>query len=229
MVKLIGACLIFLLIIFALNVKVTMRYGVNGAAFKEKIPLYLKASRFILRHLEVKKLTKDVTAHHAVPSEKVACLFQWVINNIHAHPKAYDVMDDHPWHIIVRRYGANDQLNDVFTLMVSYTGIQSYYILLTTKENPVRHPVSLVYLNQKWYVFDICHKLFFLNQNNQWATIEDIRSGQFRINRLKNSHSLYDKGYFRSAFADWEIDPKGSQRNLGQMPLQRLLLFLKPL
>src|SRR3990167_5775002 len=99
-----------ILIVLILNISVTTKQGINHEVGVLKMPLYIKIIEFIGRDYNYKSLTKEITADCITDEEKVMAIFNWVVKNIHKIPKDFDIIDDHTLNIIIRRYGASDQM-----------------------------------------------------------------------------------------------------------------------
>ncbi|MEK7790031.1 MAG: hypothetical protein AAB309_00210, partial [Deltaproteobacteria bacterium] len=171
----------FLFLFFLiLNVKVTTKQGIDTVVTKRKIPLYLKGISFFARHYETQYLAKSITVLQNSPTKKIEAIFAWTLENIKRQPPDLPVVDDHQWHIIVRGYGAADQMNDVFSLLSVYNGFKSYYQLLKDREQR-RHPFSFVFVEGRWVLFDVCHETYFLNEQSRWADLTELRLNRFRV------------------------------------------------
>ena len=182
--------------LWVLNLKVTTRYGINYVQYEKKIPLYLKATRFVTRHLEMKFLMNDIISDKPSQKEKLEALFQWVIQNIKLHPPNMPVIDDHPWPIIVRGYGDHDQLNDVFSLMAMVAGFKACYTVLVQPVKKNRYPMAFVFYQDRWIAFDLKQKKAFFDVPGVVITDDCLKRnlGQFPLKRLwweiKNYTSL---------------------------------------
>jgi hypothetical protein len=60
--------------------------------------------------------------------QKAKAIFEWKIKHIVKQPPQLPVIDDHPWHIIVRGYGMADQMADVFAVLSNYAGLKSFFL-----------------------------------------------------------------------------------------------------
>lgn len=213
--------LLFLLI---LNFKVTTKQGINTVVTKRKTPLYLKGISFLARHYETQYLAESITASQNSDQRKIEAIFEWTLKNVRHQPGNLPVIDDHPWHIIVRGYGASDQINDVFSLLCVYNGFKSYYQLLKDREQR-RHPISFVFVEGRWVLFDVCHETYFLNEQSRWASLSELRVGRFRV--VSGHPSDIDKSEYSYMFRFVEFDASGLKRNYMQMPVERIWIGMK--
>src|SRR3989344_8003092 len=138
--KILIALVVIALLIAAIKVfsiEVTYTQGVNGIKSTRTIPLYLKIQSFLNRHFHYKYLASELTKNTESREEKIRILLKWARENIKPQPQELAVIDDHPLHIIVRGYGTDEQVEDVFTLLCNYAGIPAYMSTLKTKD-PLR-------------------------------------------------------------------------------------------
>jgi hypothetical protein len=214
--------LLFLLIF---NFKVTTKQGINGIVTNSEIPLYLQGISFLARHYEIQYLAKSITSAQNSDQKKIEAIFAWTLKNVRHQPHDLPVIDDHQWHIIVRGYGASDQINDVFSLLCAYNGFKSYYQLLTDREQR-RHPISFVFVEGRWVLFDVFHGIYFLNEQSRWASLSELRLNRFRA---VSGHSIPSgpKSVYSYMFRSVEFDPSGLKRNYMQMPAQRIWMDIK--
>lgn len=215
-----------LLVFLTLNVKVTTKQGINTVVTKRKIPLYLKGISFFARHYETQYLAKSLVASEDSEERKIEAIFAWTLENIKHQPPELPVIDDHQWHIIVRGYGASDQINDVFSLLCVYNGFKSYYQLLKDREQR-RHPISFVFVAGRWVLFDVCHETYFLNEQSRWADLKELRLNRFRV--VSGRPPSIDKSEYAYMFRFVEFDASGLKRNYMQMPSLRSWIGIKSL
>lgn len=220
-----------LLFFLILNFKVTTKQGINTIVRNKKIPLYLKGISFLARHYETQYLAKSITAAQNSDQRKIEAIFAWTLENIKHQPPELPVIDDHQWHIIVRGYGAADQINDVFSLLCVYNGFKSYYQLLKDREQR-RHPISFVFVEGRWVLFDVCHATYFLNEQSRWAELKELRLNRFRAVSgypMPKSVITAEAGIYSYMFRSVEFDPSGLKRNYMQMPIGRMWIGMKSL
>lgn len=205
-----------------LNLSVTTRQGVDYKVHSIKIPLYLKTLDFFDRYYNYRELVKRIVQGANNDEEKVMRMFSWTHNNIRKAPKELPVVDDHVWHIIVRGYGVKDQSQDVFTTLCNIAGISAFFSEIYTEDKSGMMILSFVKIQEKWYVFDAYHGVYFKDKNgmfadmgskNDWllATL-DVQPDIDYAPYLKNLPTIKDIGLSRSNT---------------QSPLNRLLFEIK--
>jgi len=171
----IKALLLAIIIFFVvINIPLATKQGINGTVRVLKIPLYVKAMEYLDRNYQYKALVKEITARHVGEKEKVIAIFNWVIENIHRPPKGFDIIDDHVLNIIIRRYGSGDQMADVFTTLCVYAGVPAFWRIENPDADTLRIVVSYVKLDGRWRIFDVSRKIFFDNNKNDIASVEDV-------------------------------------------------------
>lgn len=216
--------IIFVSIIFILNIEVTTQQGVNYKWHSVKLPLYLKMLDFFDRHYNYKLLVKRITVDTKTKEERVLKIFEWTYRNIIKSPKGFLVIDDHVWYIIVRGYGENDQLSDVFTVLCNYAGVDAFYGVLQSKDG--RSPgvvISYVKLGEKWRLFDPYNGSYFVNSNGDFASIEEINIGNWQAKKLSELESATFN--YGACFINLPtIKDAGLRRANVQSPLRRLIL-----
>lgn len=213
----------------ALNTKVTIRQGIDYKVRTLKMPLYLKLIDFYDRHLNYKQLTIEILASAGKKTSDgttVLAIFNWTVANIAKQPKELPVIDDHVWHIIVRRYGADDQFQDVFATLCNYAGLNAFFDQLSTEEGQ-RKPFAFVKVGNKWVVFDVFNGVYFRNAQGAIAGVDDLVSGQWREENVKE-HIPED--YYRAYFKSLPLTDFNQQkfsRSRIQSPLRRFVSWLK--
>lgn len=213
------ALLFIMMALVIFNLKLTTKQGVDTVLTIKPIPLYLKGLSFFSRHYEIRHLARSITNLESSDKKKIEALFKWTLKNIRYQPKNLPAIDDHHWHIIIRGYGAADQINDVFSLLCAYNGFKSYYQLLQDRQGR-RHPFSFVRVGGRWVIFDVCHQTWFLNKESQWASLSELRRGEFSVTR--HSEARIAKSEYAYFFRSVEFEESLLKRNLMQMPLPRL-------
>jgi len=158
-----------------LNIPLITRYGIDGVQYEKRIPLYVKACGFLCRDWTYRDIVKDIVGDEKDETKKALAILGWVNSNIISGvPKGLKLVDDHPLNIIIRQFGAGDQLEDIFTILCSYAGLgagvaRSYE--LGTQNFLV---LSFVNADGRWLVIDAKHDKYFFNRNNEIASIDDI-------------------------------------------------------
>ncbi|MBI3017315.1 MAG: transglutaminase domain-containing protein [Deltaproteobacteria bacterium] len=188
---------ILISIFFLLQWPTTTRQGVNWEVSELKIPLYFKTLQFFSRHYEMKYYTRQILQNETDDLAKIKKLYSWMQLHIHPTPQGFDVIDDHPLHIFIRRYGTGDQMADLFSLMCTYAGLNASYRDFKTDRK--HYSLAFVKYQNSWQAFDLYHHVAFIKKETQ----------------------PYD-----SILKDFNPEQSFRARNLQQMPWPRLKLFL---
>ena len=160
-----------------LNIEVTTRKGVNYKWQTIRIPLYLKILNFFDRHFNYAWLVSRIVDKNESAQEKVLKIFHWTYENIRHQPEELSVTDDHVWYIIVRGYGARDQISDVFTTLCNYAGVDAFYSQVYSRDRTHRVPLSFVRIEKRWFVFDPYYGIYFGDKQGQLIDIGSLKSG----------------------------------------------------
>lgn len=184
--KLIFTIFIAFSLIF-INMKVTTSKGINFKWHKIKIPLYLKILDFFDRHYNYGELVKQITLGAKTDQEKAMKIFKWAHENIRKTPEGLPIIDDHAWHIIIRGYGLDDQVSDVFTTLCNYAGTDAFFCWIKAVNQAHRIPLSFVKINGRWNVFDPYNGNYFKDTKGDLASIEEIIKGDWLIENIDSS------------------------------------------
>lgn len=214
-----------------LNMRVTFYQGVNGEVKLKQTPLYLKTLGFLYRHYNYQELAKEITKNCKTDKEKVFCIFEWTYNNLkHASGLELPVIDDHVYNIIIRGYGSDDQLADVFTTLCNYAKIKSFFVIIKKPSIGRVKSFCFVKVDGKWNLFDAYNGVYFAEKiYSELATLEEIRKGDYKINQIMNldtSKIAYDDYIEDVLRINPEESHKWSRANI-QSPFNRLIYGLK--
>lgn len=214
--------LILATVVLILNLKVTTRQGINYQWRSIKIPLYLKILDFFDRHYNYIELVKRIVKDAKTDEECAMRIFEWTYENIKKIPPGLPIIDDHVWHIIVRGYGACDQISDVFTTLCNYAGIDAFYEIVYTKDYLSGIPLSFVRLDKKWKVFDPYNGVYFKNMDGKISSVPEIKNSDWLVVNLKDTEkNEFDyKRYFENLP---DIKEVGLKKANIQSPIRRLI------
>jgi hypothetical protein len=161
------------------NYPLTYRMGINGGQFVKTIPLYAKACGFLYRDWAYKDIVRNITGPGRMDDrEKAVAILGWTSENVKAGiPAGLKSVDDHPLNIIIRQYGAGDQIEDVFTILCSYAGMRAGMTKCFNKGRTSLMIFSLVNINGRWIIFHAGRKKYFLNKNGALASVQDYLNG----------------------------------------------------
>ena len=184
-------------ILICLNIEVTIYQGINYEVRVLGLPLYLKILDFYDRHFNYMRLAHKISEGKASQKDKVMALFKWTHENIRGQPKELPVVDDHVWHIIVRGYGTGDQFSDVFTTLCNYINTKAFFFRLANSDNTGRITFSFVKTGLNWSLFEPRSGVYFINKEDEFASVEDIASGNWIPVSIDDTHRI------RTDYADF--------------------------
>lgn len=218
--------LVTMLLCFVFNFKTTYYQGVNYKVKSVKIPLYVKMVDFMSRNYHYKETLKDIIEGSESEEERVFKLFHWSHENIRPVPAGFLVVDDHVWHIIIRGYGASDQVSDVFTTLCNYAGVEAAFLFISPRAGKNKMPLSFVRINKKWRVFDPYLGVYFKDREGNLADIETIKAGAYL---LEGKTEAVSQDYYADYIPNFPSlhDSVGLGRSKIQSPINRLLYELK--
>lgn len=224
---LVFGAIVLAVIMGILNIEVTTRQGVNFEWHSIKLPLYLKILDFYDRHYNYMLLVKKMTSDSKTEEQKVMKIFEWTYANIKIKPQGYPVIDDHVWHIIVRGYGSDDQLQDVFTTLCNYTNLNAFFYDIYPEGAKVSKPLSFVKLGDKWTIFDAYNGVYFLNGRGQIADINDLSRGDWKVVSIKKNEIVDDYNRYFNKLNSVNFEKWRLSRGAIQSPLRRFIYFIK--
>tara|TARA_Y100000588_G_C14134656_1_gene873245 strand:- start:248 stop:1024 length:777 start_codon:yes stop_codon:yes gene_type:complete len=173
----------FLLIIFIiLNQNTTRLIGINHKIIEYKIPIYLKILDFFDRHYNYKFLVKNININIENDIDLIVNTVKWISENIKKIPPGVDVVDHHTLTIVERRLGSIDQYSDLLSVLLVYAKIDSFYI---PKLGNHWHPLTIFKINDYWSLVDPYYGIFFINKNNKFSSLEELKNENWEIFNLE--------------------------------------------
>ena len=164
------------LILFTLlNFDTTKKILVNDHPIEYKIPIYLKIFNFFNRHYNYKYFVKKINANKYSKEEIIINTSKWVHQNIKKIPEGVDSVDSDPLSIITRRLGAQYQFSDILSVLLTYSDIETYFF------NNHPHQLTFFKINNYWSVLDPYYGIFFINEKETFASIDDLKKNEWRI------------------------------------------------
>jgi len=145
----------------ALSVPMSTRQGVNFTVSTRTVPFYVKAIDFLHRHYRYQALAEMITRGRRSDRDRVLAVFDWTRRNIRPTPRGWPIVDDHILDIIVRGYGVDDQMADVFTTLSTYGGVPAFWKMVTVPERETTLILSFARVDGVWVTFDVAHGLIF--------------------------------------------------------------------
>lgn len=200
------------------NAPLTYHVGVGGVVYEKKIPLYAKACGFLYRDWMYKDIVRGIVEGKNTDDGKAIAILRWTAANIRRGVHAgFNVMDDHPLNIIIRQYGADDQLEDVFTILCSYAGMYGGMEKCYNEQKTKFVILSFIKVGGgRWLIFDVSKNRYFLNISGRIASVDDYLSGKL----LLSADDKRDYGEFLGYIK--MINFSAFTRAWEQMPLWRI-------
>lgn len=96
--------------------------GVDDRIIVHEMPLWEKAAKFYIRHREFRQWAEKAAGGETDPQRRVLRLMEWTRSQVKPIPPGLPLVDDHISHIVLRRYGNDGQLSELFTALTTYTG-----------------------------------------------------------------------------------------------------------
>ena len=152
----------------------TTLQGINYRVTAHRIPAYVKTVDFLQRHHQYQLLVSRICGNTSNRLECVMALFDWTHSNVRQPPEGLPTVDDHPSHVVIRGYGTNDQMADVFSILSTYAGVPAFFRFLPDPRE--RHVLALTFvrLDGRWVPFDVEHHVVFRHVDGRLAGIDDL-------------------------------------------------------
>lgn len=145
--------------------------GVNYVVSERTVPLYAKALDFVDRDVNYRRVASQVIPQNASDHFKVRAALDWTRSNIRDTPGGFPVLDDHIWHIVIRGYGQDDQKADVFTTLLTYAGLRSYWMSIGPGPELT---MSFVEVGERWGMVDVQNNVIVVGRDGEPASVEEI-------------------------------------------------------
>ncbi len=221
-----GCGVVLLLIAMVGTLPSESREGTSHGVIIHRIPLWEKAARFYLRHLEFARLAAAAAGGEADPGRRVLRLMDWARETVRPLPPGLPLIDDHIAHIVLRHYGNDGQLAEVFTALTTYTGNDGRWGAARPSGAKGQVFLSFVQSEAGWWVFDVRNGGWFETANGGIARIEDFRHPETLRRRGQAPevlHGIPYLAYYQDLDSIWK---RSFSRARGQMPGPRLLQAL---
>lgn len=200
--------ILIILALAFLNKETTRKIGINYELFEYEIPIYLKIFDFYNRHYNYKYLAKNIVNNSNDKKDTIINTTRWIHQNIKQIPPGVDVVDHHPLTIIERRLGVSSQFNDILSVLLVYSEIDSFFI--RERYNDSSYSLTFFKYNDYWSVIDPYYGIYFLNDNKTFASIEDLNSTNWHIVNLDsekietlNIPEVYNKNFKKYEEVKW--------------------------
>ena len=195
--------LIFLIIGFFifLNYKSIRYTGVNFIIESQKISNFQKMNDFYKRHNNYQELTKKINNND---KNYVINVGKWVFKNINKVSSSDVIIDSHPWTIIERKIGTNDQFSDITSVLLFYSGLDAFYI---SRINKIFHPLTIFKFDNEWSLIDPYYGIYFLNNKSKFCNIEELKKNKcnlFHVNLGRIDQNNLKKNNFTEDFKNFK-------------------------
>ncbi len=228
-----GLIAVLLMVIFIFTTNSVTKQGINYKFHAIKIPLYLKLHNFFDRHMNYGWMVNQIVNNKMTDQQKAEAIYDWTTRCILRQPSQLPIVDDHVWNIIVRGYGVDEQMADVFATLSNYAGLKSFFMTCegVKGSSPGNVVLAAVYFDGAWHLCDLYHQTVFLNKQNKWASISELASSDWKdisiVQSLQRQNNISYQNYFKKLN---EIDYDHLHRwhrSALQDPLSRFRFFLK--
>jgi hypothetical protein len=188
------AVVIIVLLGTIFNINTVSKQCINYKCSEIKIPLYLKVLDFFTRDAHYKLLVKDITQGSQNEEQKVFKIFSWVNTHIQKQPPGLPIVDDHPLNIIIRGYGVEDQFEDIFTILCTYAGVESFYWGFKNKRGIIYY-ISFIKINGEWFPFSAFANAYAL-EGAKLLSVEEVMRNPGSLSSFSlNSPNFYPEGF----------------------------------
>ena len=164
------------LLVWATAHPATTRQGVDFRVTAHAIPWHIKALEFYLRDAHYRRFAQEITQGCATPEARALAIFQWTREHIRRTPVGWPVIDDHIDHIIIRGYGEDDQMADVFTTLTTYAGMPAFWKIVRARADDHVVVLSLARVDGHWTVWDVRRGFVCRNARGALADVNELRA-----------------------------------------------------
>ena len=209
-------------ILSALNAPVLTRQGVNFTVSAKRVPFYIKAVDFLHRHYQYRLLAEEITHGLATDEERVMAVYHWTRHHIRPTPPGWPIVDDHILDIIIRGYGVDDQMADVFCTLATYAGVPAFWKNLKPVEGVPTLSLSFAKVDGTWAAFDVAHNLIFADQQGRLVPVEILANDPDLAEAIAGTIRLGGLSYVRYLQTLQPFTVPDVLRAQQQMPWPRL-------
>ena len=149
-------------------------------------------------------------------------VFAWTREHIRPTPAELPVIDDHTWHIIIRGYGEDDQMADVFATLSTYAGVPAFCQVIRPADGG-RLILSFANVHGRWAMLDVAHGLVFRDAQKHLRDAREILAHPELIESEVQQVAPRGRPYvaYLNTLAPFDVPPM--LRAQLQMPLPRLV------
>ena len=193
---------ITLVLLFFLNSEGLRYTGVNYNVTSEKISNFKKINDLFERDKNYRLLVDEIKGSEKNKHKQIIKISTWVYTNIKKinYDTNEDIIDSHPWTIIERRIGVEDQFSDILSVLFVYSDIDSFFI---DDFNVERNPITFFKYNNNWSLIDPYYGIYFLNEEDKFCKLSEHKSKKcffYHLEFGKISEDLLDKIFFNKKF-----------------------------
>ena len=159
---------------WGLQATVTTRQGVNYTVSSHAIPLSVKVLDFLQRDAHYHLLAQRITAGVRSDEQRALAVFAWTREHLRRTPAGWPIVDDHVWHIIIRGYGLEDQMADVFCTLATYAGVSAFWVFVRDVADRPGLVLSFAEIDGAWRVFDVAQGVVFKDARGRLVDVETL-------------------------------------------------------
>lgn len=193
--------------------------GIDYSVVSYELPLYQKAIAFVHRDLEMRALTRRIVGDTRGAETVAFKLLEWTHAAVRPVPRGFPLIDDHPYHIIVRGYGKVDQAADAFVNLAAYAGIPARLLFARGTDGGYLYAFGALEIDHGWRLFDVREQIAFRRPSGELALIDELRAEPALTASLPSPSEGPGLGY-PELIAALNLSPVRPVEQ--QMPLDRL-------
>lgn len=152
------------------------RQGIDYTVTEHRIPLYAKITHFLDRAITFKQLAQDITRGQKTEQAKAEAIVIWMDRLYRGVPDGLPVVDDHVLNVVIRGYGTDDQLAELFAVLCGYARMPATRLILRVSQEPLkRMDVAAVKIDGAWRFIDPFHRIAPKDAAGRWMTVESLQ------------------------------------------------------
>jgi hypothetical protein len=218
------AVIMLISVISLLNVSVTTKQGIDYRVHEIKLPLYLKILDFVDRHYNYKNLVAYILGDTKNDDARTMKIFDWVTANVRENPEELPVIDDHPFNILIRGYGVQDQFEDIFTILCTYAGMEAFFKVFKNQSGESYY-ISFVKIGGKWCPLSAFRGVYAA-KDGVIASVDDILLDRKLLTPFESKLLDFEMDTFLKEINGMTYKADSTRTN-GQSPAGRALCFIK--
>jgi hypothetical protein len=221
-----GCGALSLVLVLVAQIPATSLEGQDTTVKVHQLPLLEKIARFWIRHREFQRMAEEAAAGEKDARKRVLRLMEWTRKQVRPLPPGLPLIDDHISHIVLRHYGNEGQMAEVFTGLTTYTGNPGRWEWSVIPGGAEKIVLSFVQSDDGWWVFDVLHGAWFETQAGRIATVQDFAALDQLRPRGDAPETLGGQPYLRYFRAVHKVWERSFSRAEEQMPWPRLKAIL---